>query len=259
MRHPTLILLVVAALCLCAPLVAPADPMRTDSAVQLQPPDLQHLLGTDLLGRDVLSRVLYGGGRSLVVMAISACIAVLLGTAWGVLLGLITAWTGSILMVITNALIAIPGMLIALVVLTVFGGGLVPLAVAVGTAQIMPVALVTRSAIRSVLAEEYYLATESLGASPYWALIHHILPNIQMILFSYAAVTSGYCLLNSSALAFLGLGGEPGVPDWGVMLADGRSAFRSAPWIGAAPGLLIALVVWALNAFARSLGKISRR
>lgn len=234
-----------------APLVAPVDPMRTDTAHQLQPPTGDHPLGTDLLGRDVLSRALYGGQHTLLIAALATVIALVPGIAVGLLSLAMDRAVG----VIVNALLAFPGLLLALLVMTLLGHGAWPLALATGIMQIAPCARVTRAAALSVRKSGYVEAARSLGASRWRLTRAHILPNIAATVLAYAAVIFAYAILNSAALNFLGLGGEPGLPDWGVMLYEGRQAFRGAPWIAATPGLAITLTVILAN---RAADRISR-
>lgn len=241
------ILLIVMALVLVGPHIVLTDPMLTDSAAQLQPPNQQHLLGTDLLGRDVLSRVLHGGRLTLLIAGLSALLAIGIGVPVGGIAGMWSDRIGAVLMIMVNALLAIPSLVIALVVVTLIGRGSLPLVVALGIAQIAPVAVMTRTAILTVRSETYVDAAKSLGATSLQILWHHILPNIRPTVLAYGGVVFSYTLLNGAALSFLGVGNDLGTPDWGVMLAEGRAAFRTAPWIGIAPGVAITLLVWVVN------------
>lgn len=238
-------------LVLVAPLFAPYDPMRTDTVNTLQPPNTAHWLGTDSLGRDVFSRVLYGGQRTLLIAAMATAIAVLPG----VLLGLLSAfrWLDRPISIFINAVLAFPGLLLALVIMTLLGQGVLPLALATGLAQVAPVARITRSAVLGVLGLGYVEAARSLGAGQRRVLTMHVFPNILPIMVAYTGVVFAYAILNSAALSFLGLGGEPGVPDWGVLLYEGRQAFRLAPWIAVAPGIAITLTVILVNRSAARL------
>lgn len=251
MRPPLPLLIALALLVIAAPLLAPADPTRTDPANQLQPPSADHLLGTDLLGRDVLSRALYGGRHTLLIAALATLIAVVPGIALG-LLGAVDA-ADRIIAALINALLAFPGLLLALLALTLLGQGAIPLALATGCTQIAPCARVTRSAVVQVRALGYVEAADALGATELRIVMYHILPNILVTIAAYTGAIFAYAILNSAALSFLGLGGEPGVPDWGVMLYEGRQAFRSAPWIAAAPGIGITLAVILVNRAADEL------
>lgn len=246
---PLLILLGVVLLVVFAPVVVSADPMQT-SGVQLQPPGGDHLLGTDLLGRDVLSRALYGGRRTLIIATLATVFAVVPGTLLGLIAGTLRGKLDVIIVTLLNALLAFPALVLALVVLTLLGAGILPLAVATGMAQVASYGRVTRSAVIAVRSAGYVEAAHALGATRLQIMANHILPNIEMTLLAYAGVVFSYGILNGAALTFLGLGGEPGTPDWGVMLAEGRTAFRVAPWIGLVPGLAITATVWAVNRLA---------
>ena len=240
-------LLIVAgllALVVLAPAAAPSDPMATDTSAALQPPGGSHVLGTDRLGRDVLSRLLYGGRRSVLIAGLATAIAV----GAGVLLGL-TGWgrLDAPVGALTDALLAIPNLLLALAVMTLLGAGGLALAPATGIALIAPFARVTRGAVLAVRELPYVEAARGAGAPVGWILARHVAPNIAPTLLAYAGVIFAYSVLNSAALSFLGLGGDLGVPDWGTMLYDGRVTFRSAPWVSTAPGAAITLLVLAIN------------
>lgn len=250
MKRAVIVLSFIALLALFAPRLAPADPMKTDPLHQYQPPDSAHFLGTDALGRDVLSRALYGGQRTLLVTTAATIITIAGGLSLGLTAGLVSAWPDKMAMAFVDTLLAFPGLLLALVILTLLGVGAFPLALATGLAQVGAFARVARSAVVGVRSSSYVEAARALGATQQRILLHHILPNVQPTLIAYTTVVFSYNLLNSAALSFLGLGGEPGVPDWGVMLAEGREAFRDAPWIGLVPGLAITVTVIALNQLA---------
>jgi peptide/nickel transport system permease protein len=255
MRIALLVLVVIGLLVLFAPVFVSTDPMRTSSA-QLRPPSGDYVLGTDLLGRDVLSRALYGGRRTLLIAALATVLAVVPGTALGLVAGTLGGRLDALIDTLLNALLAFPGLVLALVVLTLLGVGILPLAAATGMAQVAAYARVTRSAVIAVRSTGYVEAAHALGATRLHIMSNHILPNIAMTLLAYTGVVFSYCILNGAALTFLGLGGEPGTPDWGVMLAEGRTAFRVAPWIGLVPGLAITATVWAVNRLADQLADI---
>lgn len=246
---PVLFLIMV----LVGPLIAPYDPMRTEPVNQLQPPSWSHLLGTDFLGRDVLSRALHGGQRTLLIAGIATVIALVPGVLIGLASGFGARWLDGGLQVIVSAVLAFPGLMFALVVVTVVGAGAVPLAT--GAMQIAPCARVVRAAVMEVRSQPYIQAADALGASRMRIVFYHVLSNIQPILFAYAIVIFSFSVLNNAALSFLGLGGDPGIPDWGTMLFDGRTAFRAAPWIGLAPGIGITMTVLLLNRLADDLNR----
>jgi len=251
---------------LIAPALAPYDPMATDPANQFTPPSAFHLLGTDQFGRDVLSRLLYGGRHTLAI----ALTAALLALAVGVPLGLIAAWQPTplkrrliawlpnLLNSLIEALFAIPGLLLGLVAITLLGSGPLSIAIAAGISQIAPVARLIQIAGRSALVEPYVEAARAIGANEMRVLLRHALPNIAAQLAAASILAFSYSLLNSAALSFLGLGGALGDPDWGAMLYDGRQAFRIAPWVGLAPGIAITLTVWVADRVGTGLTMRSR-
>jgi peptide/nickel transport system permease protein len=232
---------------LIGPVLVKTDPYQTNPAKQLQAPDNQHVLGTDLLGRDVLSRVLHGGRQTLSVACFSALFALGVGIPLGTFAGLTNRYIERGLFLLINSLLAIPGLIVAMVILTLMGRGSISLVVALGFSQIAPTAFLTRAAVQTARQSSFVAASFSLGAKRFYVISQHILPQIMPVLMTYLAVVFSYSILNSSALSFLGVGYDPGISDWGVMLAEGRTTFRAAPWIGLAPGLAITLVVWSIN------------
>jgi len=229
------------------PLLWSSDPMLTDLESQAQFPNATHLFGTDLLGRDVLSRTLYGGQRTLVSAGLSTLLAIIPGTAIGFLMGWYRGWVDHLIMIFINATLAFPGLLFALLIMTLMGQGVFPMILAVGLAQIAPYTLITRTAVISIRSMAYIEVAEALGASRWHITTQHILPNIAPTLLAYLGVTFAYSILNGTSLSFLGLAGEPGIPDWGGMLAEGRYAFRVAPWVGLIPGIIITMTVISVN------------
>lgn len=232
---------------LCAPLFAPRDPMATNGDDALQPPSVEYPLGTDALGRDVFSRVLYGGQRTLLIAALATLIAAVPGLVLGILAGSSTRAVDDILSALLNALLAFPGLLLALVVITLLGMGPVPAAVATGVALTAGYARITRAVVLRVRSAAYVEASRALGATPLRLALRHVLPNILPTLLAYTGVTFAYAVLNGAALSFLGLSGALGQPDWGAMLSDARMTFRAAPWASFGPGIGITLVVYAVN------------
>lgn len=231
-----------------APRLAPYDPAATDAARAARPPSLDHPLGTDMLGRDVLSRTLHGGQRTLLRAGTAALVIMLIGGTVGVLTAVAARPVRHTLSVLLNALLAIPGLIAALVVLTLLGQGDAPLVAAVAVGQIAGYAFYVRAVTAAIFSAAYIEGARAVGAGGLWIVRWYLLPNLLPHLAGYAAVTFGYCLLNGAALGFLGLGGDPGIPEWGAMLFDGRQALRTAPWIGIAPGIGITLLVWMVSA-----------
>lgn len=228
---------------LIAPLLAPYDPLATDPNAAFRPPGVTHWLGTDQFGRDVLSRTLHGGQRTLLMAVCAAGLASLMGSV----LGLIAARAdllGSAGDLLLRACFAMPGLLLALVIVALFGGGAGQVALAVGISQIAPTARLVQTAARVAAVQPHIEAARALGATEFRVSLGHILPNIAGQVGAAALLAFSFSLLNGAALSFLGLAGSPSVPDWGTMLYDGRQAFRLAPWIGLAPGVLITVLVW---------------
>lgn len=245
------LLLLLIALVIVAPMFAPRDPMRTNTEAARQPPSIVHVLGTDALGRDVWSRLAFGGQRTFGTAALASVIALLPGIAVGLLLNAAPRRAGLMAQTFITAILAFPQLIFALVVVTLIGQG--GLALAIGITQIAPTARVVYSATLPIRVAGYVESARALGAPPMHMLRAHILPNVAPTVLAYAGVVFSYSLLNSAALSFLGLGGEPGVPDWGVMLAEGRQAFRSTPWVALASGVAITVSIMIINHAADQL------
>ncbi len=248
MKKPAFTIGALVILLLVGPLIYQVDPLRTKPVIQFQPPSTDHLLGTDLFGRDVLSRVLHGGRFTLLIAGLATAVAVTLGVSLGMLAVMQRFYINDLALILINALLALPGILIALVILTALGRGGLTLVIALGLSQVASIGYTTRAAILTIKMMEYVEAARNLGATQFHILIHHLLPNALPSIMAYVGVVFSYTLLNGAALTFLGVGIEPGVPEWGVMLAEGRAALRIAPWIGLAPGIGITVTVWSVNA-----------
>jgi len=246
----TLLLGIIVGLSLGAPYITPLDPLHAPTGAELLPPSWAHPLGTDLLGRDVWSRVLYGGRQTLLIALLAVGIAVLPGAAIGVLAGVTTRQFDAVIGIFLNAVLAFPPLLLALMIRVIIGTGPLPIAVAVGGAGIAPVAQVMRRAARSVLVQPYIDAARSIGASPARIVRRHVLPNVLLPLLGFTTVTLSWTILNAATLYFLGLGGEGATPEWGSMLAQGRIAFAVAPWAALAPGTAIMITLLAVNLLA---------
>jgi peptide/nickel transport system permease protein len=240
-----LALLLLAAL--LAPLLAPFDPDAVDPSSALQAPGPEHWLGTDNFGRDVLSRVLYGGRISLLMGLVAVSIGAVAGVTLGLLAGFFGRWTDGVLSWFAEVLLAFPGILLALVVVTVLGLGLFNAMLAVGIGFIPSFLRVTRGSVLSARAREYVAAAETVGVPVPRLLLRHILPNIGRPLLVLATIGAGAAILEGAALSFLGLGVQPPTAEWGAMLAAGQPYLRSAWWIALFPGLAIFLTVLSIN------------
>lgn len=249
MRLSLVLLVCAVALLLFVPALWPADPMATDTASALQPPSVGHLFGTDAFGRDSFVRFWYGGRATLAL----ALVSVLVGWGGGVVAALMSRAAGRaspIIDLVLDALLALPSLVFALAILTLTGAGATYIALAVGIAQIAPTAAFTRDAIRQTESQPYMLAARSLGGGSLWRLRVHILPNLLPIINGYGLLVFTYAVLGIAGLQFLGFGSAPGTPEWGLLLYEGRLAYRDAPWLSLAPGLgitvLVGLCQWAL-------------
>jgi peptide/nickel transport system permease protein len=247
------LLALVGLVVLLAPVLAPHDPRQAEPDISLQAPSRQHPLGTDLLGRDVTSRVLYGGRRTLGVALLTAGITLGPGLLIGLAAGYAGRWIDAGLMVLMDALLAFPNLLLALSLVALLGSGTAQIALSVGIAGIPAYARVTRAAVLEARSQPFVDAARAIGARPAGILVRHILPTAAAPLAAFGGVTLSWAILNSAALMFLGYGGDIAAPDWGIMLADGRQAFRTAPWVAAAPGVALSLTVFAINLLSGSL------
>lgn len=249
-RLPGLVLAGIVLLVLFAPLISPADPRHAVPTDALQPPSQAHPLGTDQLGRDVLSRTLWGGRTTLGVAAAATAITILPGLAIGLLAGYTGGWVERLLMGLMDTLLAFPNLLLALSIVSLTGTGNMQIAIAVGITGLPAYARMARTAVKELRHALFVEAARSLGADHRQILRAHILPNVLDALLSFAGISLSWAILNGSALAFLGFGGDPATPDWGAMLNEGRAAFRIAPWIGFPPGIAIMITIFAINRLA---------
>jgi peptide/nickel transport system permease protein len=249
------ILVLIVAVSLFAPWIAPRDPLYAETGEELKPPSTQHLLGTDLLGRDVYSRVLHGGRSTLSVAAIALTLAV----APGLLLGIVTGYVGGLLDHAVNALLdsllAFPPLLLALSIVAIAGSGPLQVGIAVGLAGMPSYTRVARATTLSVRTRPFVDAARAIGAPPIHILIYHVAPNMLNTLVGFATVILSWAILNAATLNFLGFGGNPAMPEWGSMLTEGRQAFRAAPWAAIAPGLAIMVTLLAVNLFADAFAR----
>ncbi len=240
-------LLAAAGCALLAPALAPAGPLAAEPARRLLPPGPGGWLGTDALGRDVATRLVWGGRWTLQIGLAGLAISVGLGLPAGLLAGLMGGWVDTVLMRLVDAVLAFPSLLLALTVIAIAGPGLLPIAVAAGLAAAPAYARLARSATLEVRTQPYIEATRAIGASSLRILTHHVLPNAAGALLAFGAAQLGWIVLTGAALNFLGLGAAPGTPEWGAMLADGRGYLRDAPWASVFPGLALTLTVLAAN------------
>jgi peptide/nickel transport system permease protein len=241
-----LLLLAIFLLVALAPLLAARDPLHAVPAEQFDAPGPEHLLGTDHLGRDVFSRLLWGGRVSLVNAAVAAVLAAVVGTLVGGLAGLIGAWAERAIMRIVDVLLTFPGLLMAIALVALFGVGGWQMALAVGISLSPGFSRVVRAAVLSARQRLFIQAARGFGAGPWYIFRVHIFPAIWSQVISLAIVNYAWALLSVASLEFLGFTGSPSDPSWGAMLNQGRSYLDVAPWIALSPGILLTLTVMAM-------------
>ncbi len=224
-----------------APFLASYPPNEINLAIQLQPPNRLHLLGTDFYGRDIASRLLYGARATLGVAALAIGLSVIAGTGIGLMAGYSRGWLGQAWVALIDLLLAFPALLLALLVVGLLGAGLTTLALAVGIAGIPGYARVVRSLVLTLRSAPYVEAARAVGAGPARILRYHLLPGVVSSVLVLTALDIGRAVLFVAALGFLGLGSAPPQPEWGLMLYEGREFLTSAPWASAGPGLAITL------------------
>lgn len=232
---------------LLAPLLAPYDPIEPTLRDRRQPPSREHLLGTDDLGRDILSRIIYGTRKSLQVGVLSVSLAILVGALFGALSGYLGGWFDTLLMRLMDILMAFPSLLLAIAIVTILGPGLLNMLYAIGIVSIPVYARIVRASVLSVKSEDYVLAARALGTRHSRILFRHILPNCLTPLIVQGTLGIGTAILDAAGLSFLGLGAQPPTPEWGAMLGQGRYAIFSAPHIVLFPGLAIMFTVLGFN------------
>jgi peptide/nickel transport system permease protein len=247
----TFLVLAIASAAL-APFLAPYPPERI-VGTRLAPPGGRFALGSDQAGRDVLSRLIYGGQISLAVGLLAAGLSMLLGTSLGALAGFARGWTDAIIMRIADGMLSIPVFFLVLVVLTSLGSTLPNLIVTIGLSSWMTTARVVRGEILRVSALEFMAAAQALGASGPRILLRHALPQALPVTIVSASLGVAQAVLTESALSYLGLGVQPPTPSWGNMLSDAQSYVFTAPLLALWPGLAILLTVLSFNFLGESL------
>lgn len=230
-----------------APFITPHDPIKLDLINALQDPSSENFMGTDWQGRDVFTRILYGGRISLAIGFITVAIGLAVGIPVGTLSGYYGGKLDLFVQRIIDILIAFPGILLAIVVVTILGVGVEQVMIAVGISTIPIYTRLVRGSVLSVKEEGYVAAAKSLGIGDARIIIRHILPNCLgpiIVMSTFRIATS---ILWAAGLGFLGLGAQPPDPEWGAMLSNGREYMRSAPYLTTFPGLAIFLMVLGFN------------
>ncbi|HLQ95776.1 MAG TPA: ABC transporter permease [Pseudogracilibacillus sp.] len=221
----------------------PYDPNGMDVANKLQSPNKGNWLGTDDFGRDIFSRVMSGTKTAFLVGIIAVSIGMVFGTIIGGIAGYSGGWADEILMRIMDSLMAFPGIILALMLVAVFGPGLVNTSIAIGLMTIPGIARIARSGFIQNKEFEYVLSAKLIGAKPLKIMFRHILPNVSSPLIVAASIGFATAMLAESGLSYLGLGVQPPDPSWGRMLKNSQTYMASAPWFTYAPGIAITLMI----------------
>jgi peptide/nickel transport system permease protein len=243
----------IAVMALLSVVWTPYNPLGLNLKLRLKPPSAQYLLGTDEFGRDVLSRLMAGAGTSLLVAALTVLVALALGIVLGLIAGYFRGFIDRVLMVVTDALLAFPGILLALGVMVVLGANKYGIILALGLAYAPTAVRLVRGTVLSLREKEYIEASRVIGNSGLRTVFRHILPNCVAPLVVLATSMFGWVILSESALSFLGLGVPPPAPTWGNMLSSGRPYIESASWLGIAPGVCIAVTLLGVNLLGDAL------
>jgi peptide/nickel transport system permease protein len=230
-----------------APIVGRYDPLAQDLQLGSSPPSLHHFFGTDKLGRDVFSRMLFGARVSIAIGFVAVGVAIVAGTAIGVVAGFFRGSVGSVLMAAMDVMLAFPSIILAIAITTVLGPSITNLMLALGIVYVPQYARLARSSTLAVAELEFVEAARALGTSTFRTLSRHILPNIAAPLLVQATLGVATAELEAAGLSYLGLGARPPAPEWGAMLNDARDYWLSAPWALIFPGLAITVLVLGFN------------
>ena len=247
------VILIVVAVAVFAPLLAPYDPTATDWGKIRTPPSAEHWLGTDDLGRDSLSRLIYGARASLLAGVVSVLIAVGIGVPFGMISGYVGGWLDAVMMRVTDAVLAIPFLILAIALAAFLGPSLTNAMIAIGLSASPIFARLARGQTLIVRLEDYVQAARSIGAPHIVILLRHIFPNIVPPILVQATLTIAIAIIAEASLSFLGLGQQPPMPSWGGMLNTARSFLYQAPEMAIWPGIAIFVSVLAFNVFGDGL------
>lgn len=243
------------AMALAAPVLTPYDPtFQNVDAIQAAP-SFSHIFGTDSLGRDVLSRVLYGGRLALVVTSLAALLALVFGGLTGTLTGIVGGRTDAILMRFVDAFLSIPWLLFLLLMVSLAGGGAWTIIPTLGFFYGLAIIRVARAAAIQIAARDFVTSARARGETLWTIALHEVLPNISDLLLTEGAMRWSWMLLAFSSLSFLGFGATPPTPDWGLMVANERAFLAVAPWSVFWPCAALSTLIIGINLLADALGK----
>lgn len=247
MKICTVILVIFVLASLLAPWIAPYDPNKQDLLNVLQKPGGAHLLGTDYLGRDVLSRAIYGGRVSLTVSLLSGTLAAALGILFGLVAGYFGGAASRVIMGAADVMLSIPEMVFALVFAAVLGGGLWSLVIAIGVCMVPTYIRMVNGLVVSLRENDYIMASHLVGQSEWKVLFKHLLPNAFPSLIVLYTINLGNAIMTESTLSYLGVGIFPPTATWGNMVSDAYQYLLRSPWLAVIPGICIILVIISFN------------
>jgi peptide/nickel transport system permease protein len=235
------------AIALLAPLIAPHDPVQTSWGAIRKPPSAEFLFGTDEIGRDVLSRVIWGARASLLAGLVSVCISLAFGVPVGLLAGYVGGWTDGLISRFTDAMLAVPFLILAIALAAFLGPSLTNAMIAIGVSATPIFIRLSRAQVLAVKVEDYVEAARAVG-NPHWRIaLRHILPNILPPLIVQSTLAIAAAVIAEASLSFLGLGQQPPSPSWGSMLNTAKNYVDNAPWMAIWPGVSIFLLVLSFN------------
>ena len=240
-----LLLLIFAAV--FANVIAPYDPVEQNLLIRLQGPSAAHWFGTDELGRDIFSRILYGARISLTVGLIAVSISCVAGCALGAIAGYYGGILDTVIMRISDIMMAIPSILLNISIVAALGTGLQNVMIAIGISSVPAYCRIMRASLLSLKNQEFVDASRVAGSTDFYIIMHHIIPNSLAPLIVQATLKIGGAILSCASMSFIGLGIVPPTPEWGAMLSTGRDFLRDAPHLTAFPGLAIMFAVFSMN------------
>lgn len=247
------ILFVLILFAILAPWIAPYPYAYQNLSLGASPPSAEHLLGTDVLGRDLFSRILYGARISLLVGFVATTVALVIGVSWGLVAGYYGGKVDSVMMRIVDVLYGIPFIIFIILLMVVFGRNLWLLFIAIGAVEWLTMARIVRGQVLSLKNQEFVLAAQAMGVSSLTMFKRHLLPNILGPIAVYATLTIPQVMLLESFLSFLGLGIQPPMSSWGTLIKDGVESMEEYSWLLIYPGITFTITLFALNFFGDGL------
>ena len=232
---------------LVTPFIAPYDYAYQDLAIGASPPSAEHLLGTDTLGRDLLTRMMYGSRISLMVGFLATSVALVIGVIWGTIAGFAGGKVDAIMMRIVDTLYGIPFIILIILLMVIFGRNLILLFLAIGAVEWLTMARIVRSQVLNLSKQEFILSAEAMGVNKSSIVFRHLIPNAMGPVIVYATLTVPQIMLLESFLSFLGLGVQPPLSSWGLLIRDGAVSMEEYWWLLIFPSLAFSLTLFSLN------------